>query len=90
MGNETAVVILNIKKKNGKVETHDLEIPLFITAHELVVSLNSAYRLGIDTENVKKCYIKTENPIALLRGNKLLSEYNVMNGTKIMIAEGEL
>lgn len=90
MDNDSVIVILSIYRKNGDVEIHDLEIPLSITAHELVVALNSAYCLGVDTDNIRKCYIKAENPIALLRGNKLLRDYRVMNGTKIVMTEGEI
>ena len=48
-----AIVIFRIHKSN--LET-DLEIPLDITANELVIGLNAAYDLGIDTTNAKKCY----------------------------------
>ncbi len=65
----------------------DLEIPLHITANELVIALNSAYNLKIDTSNIKNCYLKSENPIALLRGNKLLSEYGIRNGSIINFTE---
>lgn len=75
-----AIVIFRMYKKNMEV---DLEIPLDITANDLVNALNTAYELGIDTTNVKNCYLKAENPIALLKGNRLLSEYGVRNGTII-------
>lgn len=75
-----AVIIFRMYKRNIEV---DLEIPLDITANELVNALNVAYELGIDTTNVKNCYLKAENPIALLKGNRLLSEYGVRNGTVI-------
>lgn len=74
------IVIFRMYKRNIEV---DLEIPLDITANELVNALNTAYELGIDTTNVKNCYLKAENPIALLKGNRLLSEYGVRNGTII-------
>lgn len=82
MSDDKAIVILNIPERNFTV---DLEIPLNITAHELVIALNSAYDLQIDVSDVKNCYLKTENPIALLRGNKLLSEFGIRNGTIINI-----
>ena len=65
----------------------DIEIPLYITANELVVALNEAYDLKIDTSNVKNCYLKAEKPIALLRGNKTLAEFGVRNGTVIYFTE---
>lgn len=82
--NEKAIVIFNIVKRNYQV---DLEIPLNISANELVMALNTAYELGIDTTDVKNCYLKAENPIALLKGNRLLSEYGVRNGTVIYFTE---
>lgn len=79
-----AIVIFRIHKSN--LET-DLEIPLDITANDLVNALNSAYELGIDTSDMKNCYLKAENPIALLKGNRLLSEFGVRNGTIINFTE---
>lgn len=83
MGNK-AVIIFNITKRNFSV---DLEVPLDISANELVIALNSAYDLGIDVSDVKNCYLKAENPIALLKGNKKLSDYGVRNGTVINFTE---
>ena len=79
-----AIVIFKMYKRNIEV---DLEIPLDITANDLVNALNTAYELGIDTNDVKNCYLKIENPIALLKGNRLLSEYGVRNGTVINFTE---
>lgn len=64
-----------------------MEIPLDISANDLVIALNSAYDLGIDTSDVKNCYLKAENPIALLKGNKLLSDYGIRNATVINFTE---
>ena len=79
-----AIVIFKIIKRNFEV---DLEIPLDISANELVNALNSAYDLDIDVSDVKNCYLKSENPIALLKGNKLLSDFGVRNGTVIFFTE---
>ncbi len=84
MAKETAIVIFNILKRNVSV---DLEIPLDITANELVIALNTAYRLGIDTSDIKNCYLKAENPIILLRGNKTLAEFGLRNGSSINYTE---
>lgn len=73
-----------ILKKNYEV---DLEIPLDISANELVIALNTAFALGIDTTDVKNCYLKSENPIALLKGNKLLADFGIHNGTMIYITD---
>ena len=77
---EKAIIIFIISKKNISV---DLEVPLDITANDLVIALNKAYELEIDTDNVLNCYLKSENPIALLRGNKTLQEFGVRNGSII-------
>lgn len=84
MAKETAIIIFNIVRRGFSA---DLEVPLDITANELVVALNSAYELGIDTSNIRNCYLKAENPIALLRGNKSLEEFGLRNGSIINFTE---
>lgn len=84
MDKDSAIVIFNITKRNFTV---DLEIPLAISANELVVALNSAYELGIDTTDITNCYLKAENPIALLKGDKTLSEFGLRNGSVIYFTE---
>lgn len=84
MAKDTAVIIFNFIRKK---QTWDLEVPLFITANELVMALNNAFRLGIDTSDMKNCYLKAENPIVLLRGNKTLAEYGIRNGSIINFTE---
>lgn len=84
MNGNSVIVIFNILKRNLSV---DLEIPLDITANELVVALNTAYELEIDTTDIKNCYLKAENPITLLRGNKTLSEFGLRNGSIINYTE---
>lgn len=84
MDKETAIIILNIEKKKLTV---DLEIPLYISANDLVNALNSAYGLGIDTSDIKNCYLKSENPISLLKGNKTLAEFGIQNGSIINFTE---
>lgn len=84
MNKETVTAVFIMIKRNT---VKDIEIPLYITANELVVALNEAYDLKIDTSNVKNCYLKAEKPIALLRGNKTLAEFGVRNGTVIYFTE---
>lgn len=67
-----------------KSQCSEIEIPVDISAKELIVALNEAYQLNIDTNNILDCYLASENPIALLKGNKLLSEYGVRNGSDII------
>lgn len=84
MEKETAIIIFNISKR---AESYDLEVPLNITANELVNALNTAYKLKIDTSDIKNCYLKAENPIALLRGNKTLEEFGIRTGSIINFTE---
>lgn len=84
MNKDTAIIIFNIIKRNFSV---DLEIPLDISANDLVNALNTAYELGIDTSDIKNCYLKAENPIALLKGNKSLMEFGLRNGSVINFTE---
>ncbi|MGN1170121.1 MAG: EsaB/YukD family protein [Lachnospiraceae bacterium] len=84
MEQETAIIILDLIKRGQSV---DLEVPLYITANELVLALNTAYDLGINTDDIKNCYLKAERPIALLRGNRTLEEFGVRNGTRIHFAD---
>lgn len=64
-------------------ETFDLEVPLNITVNELLYGLNTGLNLGLDLEDSSQCYLTTENPIGLLKGNVLLSDCGIHNGTKI-------
>lgn len=77
---ETAVVIFKELKNNRQV---DLEVPLNITARELVIGLNAAYDLNIDVDDIKRCYLKVEKPLILLRGNMLLKDAGIRNGSII-------
>lgn len=74
------ILTLNIHKRNYMC---DIEVERNLTANELVVALNQAYGLGINLSDITQCYLKTENPIALLKGNKTLEEYGLRNGTVI-------
>lgn len=84
MNRDKAIIIFNIVKRNISV---DLEIPLDISANDLVNALNTAYDLGINTSDIKNCYLKAENPIALLKGNKKLADFGLRNGSVINFTE---
>ena len=62
----------------------DLDIPVTITARDLIVILNDVYHLGIDVSDPRECWLTAENPIAFLRGEKTLQEFGVRNGTTIL------
>ena len=77
---DSVVVIFKNVEKNINV---DLEVPLYIKARELVIGLNEAYELDIDINDIKKCYLKVDNPVMLLRGNMLLRDAGIRNGSVI-------
>ena len=82
MNDDKVIVILNIKRLSKK---YDVEVNLYITDNDLVKGLNKAFNLGINTENINECFLRCENPIVLLKGNKTLREFNLRNGTLINI-----
>lgn len=77
---EKVIVLFHHVKKNKSM---DIEIPLDIGANDLVLALNQGLELGIDTKEISQRYLKSTNPIALLKGNKTLAEYGIHNGTEI-------
>ena len=84
MNKEVANIVFHMTKRKQIIE---IEVPLFITANDLVVALNEAYELKIDISDVKKCYLKAEKPIAFLKGNKTLAEFGIRNGSVIYFTE---
>ena len=84
MSQDKVTVILRIHRRGFET---DIELPLNISANELVIALNSAYNLNIDTAYASNCFIRAENPIALLKGNKLLCEFGIRNGSVLNFTE---
>lgn len=80
----SAIVVFKILKRNFET---DLEIPINISANDLVNALNKAYDLGIDTSDVSNCYLKSERPIAFLKGSKKIKDFGIRNGTVIYFTE---
>lgn len=80
MNSERIIAVLRWHEHGSMI---DIDIPLDITANELLVGLNEGLKLGMDISDLSKCHLKTENPIALLRGNRTLKEYGLHNGTVI-------
>ncbi len=79
---DKAVVIF---KRNYTDQGIDIEIPLTISANELIYGLNEAFHLCLDMDSPAECYLKASNPIALLRGERLLSDYGIRNGSIIFM-----
>ncbi len=55
------------------LQTSDIEIPLEITCDEFVKSMNESMQLNIEIPS-NQAYFRSENPIALIQGDKLLGE----------------
>lgn len=79
---EVITIVLYFHRLRKQV---DLQVPVNITATEFVIGINKAYNLGINIEDLSKCYLRSENPIALLKGDKTLKEFNLINGSIINI-----
>lgn len=62
----------------------ELEVPINITASDLIYALNESLNLQMDTEDIYNNYLVSENPIAFLKGNRTLEEFGIRNGTNII------
>ena len=82
MGRERIVAVLE-RHREGK--RTDVDLPLNITANEAIIGLNQAFGLGMDTSDLSRCFLRTENPIALLKGNRTLEESGLRDGTVIHV-----
>ncbi|MDD2978578.1 MAG: EsaB/YukD family protein [Hespellia sp.] len=67
----------------GREISEELEIPLDISANELIIALGQMYGLAVDRNKLFGYYLKVDEPKALLRGEKLLGEYGIRNGSQI-------
>ena len=77
---DKVVVIL---KRNELDKGIDVEIPTNISANELIYGLNQGFGLGINMDNPRECFLRVENPVALLRGEKMVKEFGIRNGSTI-------
>ena len=68
-------------------ETHDVDVPLDITAAELLEGLSEAYALGLDASDPNACYVKAEHPTVLMHGKKTLAQYGIRDGSSIFITD---
>lgn len=71
------IVRFQIIKKNKIV---DIEIPLDITAEDLLKGLNLAYSLEIAENAMHTSFLVCENPMALIKGKRTLRELGVRDG----------
>ena len=75
------IVVLFVNHKENK--ELDIEIPLNITANELIIGLNSGLHLGLDIDNLYQCSLSAENPIVLIKGNRTIEELGLRDGSVI-------
>ena len=61
----------------------DLEVPLDISAHELIMALDQVFSLGMDPMDMRSCYLKAKYPLALLRGSRTLEDFGIRNASII-------
>lgn len=74
----TATIIFQIPNVNLKKE---LEVPLSMSANEFCRALITTYLHITDEKELYNCYLKSENPIALIRGMKTLGDFGLRNGS---------
>ena len=84
---ETAVVVVHVPNKSV---TEDLEIPLYITANDLIEALAAIYQVPFDPDRIFSFYVKCESPKALLRGQTTLSDYGVRDGSNLWLWDERL
>ncbi len=63
----------------------DIEVPINITANEFINGMNTGFKLGINMDNPDECFLRAENPIALIKGEKTLEELGLRNGSSIFL-----
>lgn len=81
MALNTIIITINLTASG---HSYDLEIPLDISACELCDALFQKY-LPEQHGDIQQYYLKTERPIALLRGERTLREYGLRDGSMINI-----
>ena len=81
MDQDTVIITVNLIRPGI---THDLEVPLDISANELCAALFQQY-VPEQEEDMDQYYLRSERPIALLRGERTLREYGIRDGSIINI-----
>ena len=77
------IIIMFKNMKTGS--SVDLEVPANLSANEFINGLNKGLSLGIDMEDPKECYMKSKDPIALIRGEATLEEIGLRNGSTVFL-----
>jgi uncharacterized ubiquitin-like protein YukD len=76
---------LIIRFKNVKLnQEYDIEVPADLTANELIYGLKNSFKLNINMDDPKDCFLRSENPIALIRGEAELTSLGLRDGSVIL------
>lgn len=70
--------------------SEELEVPVDISADELILALNQIYELNLNPERVFSYYLKADNPKVLLQGQRKLKEFGVRNGTILYLEDKDI
>lgn len=81
MSQNSAIITVNLLRCGI---FHDLEVPLDISANELCQALFEKYLPEYST-NISQFFLRSERPVALLRGDRTLREYGICDGSVINI-----
>ncbi len=79
MENSLIIRFRNVKKN----EEFDIEVPSDITANDLIYGLKKSFNLDINMDDPKQCYLRAENPIALIKGEVQLERLGLRDGSVI-------
>lgn len=82
---EDNIIVIFKRKSDGR--EIDLEIPLNLSANELIYGLNESFNLGINMDKPSECYLMADEPKALIRGEVTLEELGLRDGTIIYFDE---
>ena len=75
---------LIIRFKNVKAnQEYDIEIPADLTANELIYGLKNSFQLDINMDDPKDCFLRSENPIALIRGETDITSLGLRDGSVV-------
>ena len=81
MERDTVIITVNLYERKY---TQDLEVPLDISANELCSVMEELYHPEMKKQ-YKLHYLRSERPIALLKGERTLRDYGIRDGSIINI-----
>ncbi len=79
MKNRALVVVKN--RMDGT--ERDFDIPLDISLNDFILALSSIYGVDLGEEKMGRRHLSVENPVTLMKGNRLLREYGLRDGSII-------